>query len=58
MTAQNGKGIPNQTLIALFIKYLQTYERHIKIYLLSTEIRLLNMVRYEMSKLGKYIPLV
>jgi predicted RNA-binding protein YlqC (UPF0109 family) len=46
MTPENGNGVPNQTLISLFIKSLIENPKAVKIALISQEIRLLNMARY------------
>jgi hypothetical protein len=55
ITSDNVTGLPNQTLIAVFIKFISTKtNRPLKISILANEIKLLNMVRYEVVKTEKY----
>jgi hypothetical protein len=55
LTSDNLNGLPNQTLMSVFLRYLsERVKKYVKIYVLSSEIKLLNMVRYEIVKLENY----
>lgn len=54
-TSDNMNGIPNQTLMAIFVRYLSVHAtKPAKISVISGETKLLNMVRYEVTKLDNY----
>lgn len=51
-TSENLNGLPNQTLMAIFLRYISgNVNKPIKISIISSEAKLLNMVRYEVMKL-------
>lgn len=55
-TSENMNGLPNQTLMAIFLRYISNnINKPTKIAIISGEAKLLNMVRYEVMKLENYV---
>jgi hypothetical protein len=47
ITSDQMNGLPNQTLIAIFLKFISNHlNKYIKIAILANEVKLLNMVLY------------
>lgn len=55
-TSENLNGLPNQTLMAVFLRHLSaSASKPLKVTIISGEAKLLNMVRYEVMKLDNYV---